>query len=180
VIERPAAPAAERLFFALWPPSSVRAQIEAFTNQLGNPRGRRMASPNLHITLLFLGRINAGQRDALIAAASALHLPAFMLTLDRCGHWPRSGVLWLAPAVTPGALSDLQDSLTAGARMLDLKIDEREYLPHLSLYRDVKRVPGTLPSPRIRWPVRDFVLVRSDTHPDGAYYTVLQRWRLGG
>jgi 2'-5' RNA ligase len=178
VTGRSTPPASERLFFAIWPSLAVRKEIVAYRQTLHGARGRRLADGSLHLTLLFLGRVSTERRAVLATVASSLHAAPFALTLDRCGWWPRSGVLWLAPSLLPEALCELQTGLTAGARQCGLKIDTCDYSPHLSLYRDVTHVPEPLPPPAIRWPVRDFALVRSETRPDGAQYNVLQRWQL--
>lgn len=158
---------------------AVRKQIAGYRNTLPEQRGRRLADADLHLTLVFLGKVGADQRAMLTMRAASLDVRPFTLMLDRCGWWPHNGVLWLAPAMIPEALRGLQKELTVYSGECGLEIDARDYSPHLSLYRDVKRAPEILPLPAIRWPVKDFTLVRSDTRPDGAHYTVLQRWRLG-
>lgn len=174
------AAASERLFFAVWPPAAVQKEIVTYRETLPGLQGRRMADGNLHVTLVFLGQVNASQRAEIEMMAASLSAEPFTLMLDCCGYWPRSGVFWLAPAALPEALRGLQTALAAGAQRCGVKTDSRDYRPHLSLYRDVRRGPETLPPPAIRWPVSDFTLVRSDTDPAGVHYTVLRRWRLSG
>jgi len=173
-------PASERLFFALWPQASVQAEIAVFTDQLGRIRGRRMADENVHLTLVFLGQVGAEQRAVLTAMAASLHAAPFTLTLDQCGGWSRSRVLWLAPVMMPEALTTLHSALDAGARRVGQKTEQRAYRPHLTLFRDVIRIPKVLPAPAIHWPVTDFVLVHSETRSTGPHYTVQQRWQLNG
>ena len=63
---------------------------------------------------------------------------------------------------------------------LGFAADSRTYKPHVSL---VRRVPGGLGSQLhevIEWPVREFVLVRSDTWREGPVYTTLDRFSARG
>jgi 2'-5' RNA ligase len=52
-------------------------------------------------------------------------------------------------------------------------------MPHVTLWRKVKRVAALPPLPHpITWPVSRFVLARSRTLPSGADYAVLRAWPL--
>jgi 2'-5' RNA ligase len=66
--------------------------------------------------------------------------------------------------------------------------ETRPFHVHVTLARHVRRDPfpeprrsrheHTVPIPPLEWPVDEFLLVESDTRPDGARYTVRRSWPL--
>jgi 2'-5' RNA ligase len=170
----------QRLFFALWPEDEVRRQIYR-TAQRVTPQGRGqpVANDNLHLTLAFLGAVDAAQQDCLKAAAVGIAAAPFSLQLDRLGHWRRSEILWLACRKPPAPLLQLAEALRAAAQACGIDVDSRPYMPHVSLVRRLRKVTILPEIGPINWPAGDFALVKSDTLPTGVHYTVLQRWPLG-
>lgn len=175
----------QRLFLALWPDPSLRVAIVAATRDyLPVHAGRRVAPANLHLTLAFLGSVDAGQQACIEAAAAAVadNRPAsFALRLDCLGFWPRPQVLWLGASQTPPALSELVARLNAALPACGYQPESRPYVAHMTLMRKLRRgPPASCLSAPVDWPVHDFVLVVSRTLPEGASYTVLARWPLAG
>lgn len=169
----------QRLFFALWPDPALRAQLAHCRKPLMKlARGRPVPADNLHITLAFLGNVDAQQQRCLEAMASAVVCSAFELTFDQVGCWSRSRVLWLAPSACPEPLSLLAATLHAGATECGLSMDTRPYRSHLTLMRKLSRCPEAMTVDPVRWAVSHFALVRSVTLPEGARYEVLREWPL--
>lgn len=164
----------QRLFLALWPDDSVRRWLRA----LPAVSGRRVPPETWHVTLVFLGAVEAVRRQALEEDLAAVPGEPFRLVLDRRGHWRRGGITWLAAGDTPPALSHLQRRLADLAREHELALDRRPYLPHLTLARQAPPEPPSKIEP-IEWEVNGFCLVRSHTLPAGPRYEVLSRWELG-
>ena len=173
-------PAPERLFFALWPDDALRQQLRQRCRPLlDQPGGRPVASENLHLTLAFLGRVDAEQRACVEGMADAIHCPRFSLQLDRVGLWPRPRVLWLAPTCMPAALTGLAADLHRGAEACGLKLDARPYRAHVTLKRKLRQAPAEAASIRpITWSAQAFVLVRSISAPQGVIYEPVKRWAL--
>ena len=177
----------QRLFFALWPGDSLRQQLVSRSKPLAQAvHGRSVPTENLHITLAFLGSVDAGQRVCVedMAAnvarntAEDVACSPFALTLDRFGYWSRPRVLWFGASETPEPLRLLADSLSAGARECGLSLDARPYSPHLTLMRKVSRAPEKRDIEPISWSVDRFVLVNSVTVPQGVRYEVVREWLL--
>lgn len=171
-------PGAVRLFFALWPDEAVRAALadRARAARASAP-GRPVPDANLHLTLAFLGQVEAARLEPLTAAVGALSLPAFELTIDRRGWWKRSGVLWLGPSAPPAALNRLVKSLWAALAPLGFWPDFRDFRPHVTVARRCRRgVAGEIAP--IRWPVDAFQLMMSVTSRKGAAYRVHAAWPL--
>lgn len=173
-------PESERLFFALWPPATVLAGIGRSQTHLAGVRGRATRPGQLHLTLLFLGGVTPECRDCLVEQASAISLAPFDLELDTLGYWPRPQIVWLGSAVTPEPLQQLVNGLREGALRCGVTVEDRRFRVHLTLVRKVPRQPR-LPTGAVtalRWPIREFRLMRSVPRRGGSEYTVLGAWPL--
>ena len=95
-----------------------------------------------------------------------------MLTLDRMGYWPRSGIIWLGPRKTPRALSVVVQCLSHQLRALGYRADGRGFKAHATLARDARAANRFIFSP-VTWYAETMVLVASERLPEGARYTVL-------
>ncbi len=169
----------QRLFFALWPDDGLREALTPLLKLKRECDGRGMQPGNLHITLNFLGSIDADTRDCMELAAADIALPPFELTLDHFGYWPRPKVMWLGCRETPEPLAQLAEELNRAGEACGLQPENRPYHPHLTLLRKAKRAPQS-PAPELLWQVNEFVLVESVSVPKGVEYRVVRRWPLSG
>jgi 2'-5' RNA ligase len=172
-------PEHQRLFFALTPSSELaRAFHQVAMTELQACRGRRLKPEQIHLTLRFIGSADHGIATCLQEAAGHLTLPAFELVFDTLGYWPRPRVVWSMPSHVPPALTDLAAQLERICVACGLPPESRAYVPHLTLLRNVRQRPLDVTMAPLHWPVEAFALIRSDTLPQGAVYTELQRWAL--
>lgn len=168
-----------RLFFALWPDEPVRAALAAAAAPLlDSCRGRRVPARNYHLTLAFLGAVDAGRLDALRAAAATVRAEPFTLVLDGHGHWPRPRVAWLGCRRPPAAAGALAGTLWAALAPLGFVPERRAFQPHLTVLRDCRRCDWPGPIAPVPWPVSDFVLMGSEPGLDAPRYEELGRWVL--
>ncbi len=138
-----------------------------------------MTRANWHITLAFLGSLDVERRRSVERVADAVRVPAFELSIDRLGFWPRpGGILWLGTSEPPEALVRLATLLGEGISSSGIEVDRRPFHAHLTLMRRVERAVRLDPPSPLCWPVADFVLCESVTDPGGARYRVLARWPL--
>ena len=169
----------QRLFFALTPSSELaQAFHQLAMNELRACRGRRLKPEQIHLTLRFIGPVNDDVATCVQEAASRLTLPAFELVFDTLGYWPRPRVVWSMPSQVPPALTDLAAQLERICVACGLPAEARAYVPHLTLLRNAHQRPVDVTMPPLHWPVDAFALIRSETLPQGAVYTELQRWAL--
>ncbi|MES1939614.1 2'-5' RNA ligase [Salinisphaera sp. T5B8] len=164
----------QRLFFALMPPAGIAKAIAARGQTLALD-GRVVDTKRLHLTLAFLGRIEAEACTQLCEKASRVQAPAFTLVLDRLGCFVRPGIVWLGPSAVPSPLLDLAaklDKNTASA------IEKGRYRPHVTIRRKAMAVEGRAIVP-IEWPVSDFSLIASGESGRPGIYRELGRWPLG-
>jgi len=171
----------KRLFFALWPDEPERLAIfaagEAAAAAAGI-RGRRIPLPRLHLTLLFLGDLDAaGEAQARAVAATAAQGPAFDLTLDRAGSFPRSRVMWIGAREAPPALAALWRTLRDGLADVAGERSRDALAPHVTCWRDIDRPVPIGPITPIPWHVDGFVLVHSELGALPRYH-VVSHWPL--
>lgn len=169
----------QRLFFALWPDAATRDALAAIARTaLGHGAGRPVAAENLHLTLAFLGSVDADFRACAERAAERVSEQAFTLTLVHAGRWARAGVLWSAPEETPQALAGLAAALNGALRDCGFTPDARAFRAHVTLARKVRGRLGRIAHPPVDWHVDAFHLVASETHPNGARYRRVRSWPL--
>ena len=168
----------QRLFFALWPSDEVRQALRRNCKSiLRHSGGRPVAPDNWHITLAFLGGVTPKQRLCVEQVAATIHLPGFDFQLDKIGCWPRPRVLWAGVRETPDALKQLAARLIKGSQECGLSLDTRPFTPHLTLKRKLNQAPPFEMKPVV-WCADSFVLVKSNTLPDGVQYQVVREWGL--
>jgi 2'-5' RNA ligase len=177
-----------RLFVALRPPPSIRAQLAAtMTGVLG---ARWQDDDQLHVTLRFIGEVERPVAEDVAAALGQVQADTPTVALHDVGRFERRGAttaLWagLAP----------QDALAALHRKVDqacvragLAPEGRAYLPHVTLARLARGVAGPdadrwiaahagLASAPFAMP--HLVLYESILTRDGARYEPVMRWPLG-
>ncbi len=177
----PGAAEPRRLFIALWPDAGLQGKLHALGGELlVGSRGRPIPQENLHLTLAFLGVVSPAQQACLERAASTIQAPAFTLTLDQAGFWPRKGILW-AGGTAPEGLLALVRELNQRLIACDFEPETRPFQVHLTLARDV-RLRQHFQEQAVgpwEWRVSQFALVASQTLPTGARYEILKTWRFG-
>ena len=180
-----------RLFLAINLPAEERERLFAETAPLraaGLPV-RWVPPANLHLTLRFLGSVQADLVDRIVEAATqAVHgFEAFDVPMAGVGAFPgprRPRVLWVGAGDVP-PLRRLHAALEEALAPLGFAPEERAFQPHVTIGRvhgharprELARF-GDLAS-RIRYrgvlPVRSVDLMRSELSPAGARYE-----RIGG
>jgi 2'-5' RNA ligase len=150
---------------------------------------------NLHITLLFLGEVDARETPAVCKAVETVcrGVAPFAMTLAGAGAFPTvRRPRTLVVHITEGAaeMKALHDALEAPLLELGCyRREERAYTPHLTLGR-VKGQTAAEPLAAAvrqfeRWQggqtqVREVLVLSSELRPDGPEYTVLGRAPLKG
>jgi 2'-5' RNA ligase len=162
-----------RLFFALVPDGRTRKAILTATREaVRAARGRATAPPNLHVTVAFLGNIDASRVDA--ARAAVPEATAFELALGRLAR--RHAMLWLEPLAVPEPLATLERALWERLAALGFEREQRAYRPHFTLARNVREpAEGTID---VVWPVHTLHLMESVGGAKGHEYVSIGTWPL--
>ncbi len=187
-----------RLFVALPIPEPVKQAAlrwQEELRQIAPGTGIRWATADqLHLTLKFLGEVEAVRVEPLLAATRAAcqgHGP-FNLEAGRAGFFPNERnprVLWAGLRCESGALQSLQGSVEARLAEFAEKQEDRPFSPHLTLAR-IKRVSptetraltGKVGSLRDRslgeWRANYVRVMQSELHPAGSRHTCLAEVEL--
>ena len=184
-------PTLTRTFLAVEIGDEARATLTRYTQRLARalPTVRWTTADKLHLTLAFLGELDAEQLSSASEAAFsvAAQTVPFTLALNRPGyfgpsHAPR--VIWMGVGGELRALTMVQQRLARELAARSLPRDDKPFAPHLTLARIKRQVDdaalarlhaildGPAPQPSL-WPVESLAVMRSDLARDGASYTRL-------
>lgn len=169
----------KRLFLALWPDESVRAQLNNVlqnTDSLLLSSGAPVNTENLHMTLLFLGDVSHANALNLVTALESVSLNPFTLSVNRWGHFAKPGILWLGVTEVPKELKQLYKQLQILVPKTVKGISIKDFKPHITLIRNINYLPQVIDFDEIKWKVNGFSLVESRLYPEGVVYTVLESW----
>lgn len=174
----------QRLFFALLPDAGVRGRLVRLQKDLAPAGGRPVPPENLHLTLLFLGDVEADKIKQLRDLAANTEGRRFDLTLDALGSFRQNHarILWLGPSGETPELNSLHRSLRRRTRDAGLPLRKETYRPHVTLIRQArswKRIPAGKLDEGITWEACRLALVASELHPEGSRYKVLAEKAFG-
>lgn len=177
---RPETDEAGRYFLAVWPDDTVRARLAEWANAIrAGSSARQIPAAKLHITLVFLGTLGPSALDAVRSVAADVPWAGATLTLDRVGFWKRPRIVWAGSRDGCPALTALAEELRGRLRRLGFRIEERPFVPHVTLYRKAGRRPRWRQQ-AIEWRIDEFCLVESVLSSSGSRYEILERWWAKG
>jgi 2'-5' RNA ligase len=167
------------VFFALWPDEAVAGGLAAMARAVA-PRcgGRLMRRETLHVTLAFIGDVDASQLAKLQKLAACLTAPAFELEMNRLSWWRHNRIIWAGTTEVPPALASLAGDLAAALRGAGFRVEDRPFAVHVTLLRKARDGAGLGQPTAVHWPVKEFLLVESLLQPRGAEYRPLAGYPL--
>jgi 2'-5' RNA ligase len=166
------------LFFALWPDLDVRLELVRLQQEMCGHNGRLHHPQDLHMTLVFLGRVAPDQLTCIKRVADTVTPTQFALKLTRTGYWKRPRILWCSPDQTPEQLSQLVADLQQGLTSCGFQPEKRDYRPHVTLARKAKQTDSCALDSSVIWRPKEFVLAGSHSGPELPRYNILKRWRI--
>jgi len=101
------------------------------------------------------------------------------IAFNQLSHWVKPQTLCLTSSQANSELLVLAMQLKKIANDFGVTMDNRPYLPHVTLAKKVKR-PMALQFKPIIWESGEFCLFESITAADGVVYRVLNTWPLTG
>ena len=168
------------MFFAVWPDAAARDVIAAMARDVVQRIGGRAPRPeNHHLTLAFVGEVDADRIDALISigAEAARAVAPFVLTLDRLGEFHHTGIAWIGANTPPAELERLVRALRDGLAAEGFPVERRRYRPHVTLARRCGTMAAATIAP-VAWRVERVTLIASELLPAGSRYRELAAWAL--
>lgn len=103
--------------------------------------GRWIRYDNLHLTLCFIGEVNSSYKDKIIEILNGIKHKAFDIEISHIGEFRNRNngdIVWIGIKENP-LLQALGQELTKALNNIGLSIDNRPYLPHITLGRQVVR-----------------------------------------
>ena len=172
------------VFFALWPDDAARKQLAGLAEQLRGEAfcvGRKTKAENIHLTLVFVGKVGASKLETLCLAADRIKnsgARAFDFAVEEIRYWKRNRIVCAATDGIPSKLIDLVSALEDALSTAGFTLERRAYKPHITLIRDASC--QTLPelAEPITWRAREWMLVKSEQTSSGPVYTPIGRWPL--
>jgi RNA 2',3'-cyclic 3'-phosphodiesterase len=164
-----------RIFFALWPAAqAARALAQWAANAQARAGGKATSEEKIHLTLAFLGDADPAKA---IAAARRVGGQKHELPIEHARYWRENSIVWAGPRETPAPLKALHASLSLELYREEIILERRPFAAHVTLLRKA-RAAELPPLPAVRWPVTEFILVRSSVSSKGSTYEPLERFSL--
>ena len=167
----------KRLFFALWPNNATRKQIAKINQSIHSEGLRKVKADNLHVTLVFLGNVDAELEAIIRLRMKNISVQDFSICFDRFAFWRKPRILCLTTQQYDQQLLILVDALRKELERCGMIMEDRAYKAHITLARKARRLIEIERQP-IAWQAQSFCLVESLSTPDGVHYQVLQRWNF--
>lgn len=167
----------KRLFFALWPSDDSRKKIATFKQSIHANNLKKVKADNLHVTLVFLGNVDAKSEQQLRKSVKTIRSQPFLLRFNQLAFWQKPRILCLVTEQYDLQLSILVNALKKSAEQCGIKTEDRPYRPHITLARKARATINT-EVPLIEWQAQSFCLVESISTPNGVHYQVLQQWHF--
>ena len=160
---------------------TVRAEL--------GPAARPVGPGAMHLTLAFLGEIPAERVEAAGGCLEAVSgFGSFTAVPDEAGFFPspdKPGVFWLGFGAGGARLSEAAAKLSAALRAGGFVLEERSFIPHLTLARLKGSVPPAAAGRAAAaardlcrgrsFPVTGAVLFSSELSPGGPRYSELKK-----
>ena len=127
---------AKRLFVSLDLPQTIAASLVRLDPEI--PGVRWLRAEQIHLTLAFLGNVEAETEGKLRANLLAIHFTAFFLPLRGIGTFPAKGrpkMIWLGVGQGHPHLFQLHKRVTDAALAAGIEPDLRPWHPHFTLAR---------------------------------------------
>jgi 2'-5' RNA ligase len=129
-----------------------------------------MQARNLHLTLAFIGDLDQERAHTLARGCQDLADDVFDWTIDTVGAFPRARVAWAGGPVDRH-LADCVARARGRLDQLGLDYNRRPFVPHVTLYRDVRRFEAGGPlDPPVRWATDHVALYAAEHDRDGPLY----------
>ncbi|MEO3878703.1 RNA 2',3'-cyclic phosphodiesterase [Rheinheimera fenheensis] len=170
-----------RLFFSLKFTPEQQQLLQPYQQQALDlcPAAKAVDVDNLHLTLFFLGQVDATQQQQLISAVKQITIPPFGLTLDTLSGFSRPKIVYLAPSEVPDALLQLHQQLAALCKAAGFSDIHDKYRPHITLARHAVRDAALQQSVEpLTLQVSEFALYQSGQFDGRLQYRPLQCFSL--
>jgi 2'-5' RNA ligase len=177
-----------RAFVCVAPEQDKVAALAEFIAKLRVFDGYKwVRADGLHVTLKFLGDINADQMQRLDTNLSRIGiLRPFVVTASGAGGFPspdRPRTIWLGVREGADKLERLAKAVDGASKKSGLPSETKKFKAHITLARARKEanVPDDLKTalaspPELSWTCRSLILMKSVLSPNGPTYTPIREY----
>lgn len=138
-----------------------------------------MRADSLHLTLAFIGEVDAVNFGRLLEIGARIRAPAFRMALDSVSLWRHNRIIWAGCTTPPSREVRLSEALAQALKDAGFLLDARPHAPHVTLVRKAEaEAPLPAMGAPIGWDVDYFSLVESHRAADGSRYRICARWPL--
>ena len=170
----------KRLFIGISAPNHVKSSIRRIRHQL--PEFRWVPEDNLHLTLRFIGDVDAELAERIVELLSPIRVELFILPVKQVGCFPRRGrpgIVWVGHDKGHPRLFQLQKQIEDTLVALGVEAETRAYHPHVTIARTARAKPGAVKQfvrdnrnfETAPFKVEGFTLFSSKLSSEGAQYT---------
>ena len=185
---------AVRTFICIEVPQSIKERIARLQEALGRHEARIswVKSSNIHLTIKFLGDVEAARIPAVCSAAErAVQLSStFDIEVGGAGCFPSAKsprVFWVGLTAVPYPLAQLQGSIENELANEGFPREGRRFSPHLTIGRVRSPKQASLAAEeliKVGFDVESFrvvevIVMRSDLNPTGSVYTPIVKLKVG-
>lgn len=185
-----------RTFIAIDPGKPIRDRLVSLQENMARAGAevKWVGANNMHVTLLFLGEVDAREIPSICKAVEAgvQHLSSFEMSMEGTGCFPnprRPRVLWVGIGKGVEAVTAVHDAIEKPLLELGCyRREERRYNPHITLGRIRSEHPSNKLTESLakyqNWTagetrVDEVQVMSSELTSDGPSYTVMSRAKLG-
>ncbi|MEM0910142.1 MAG: RNA 2',3'-cyclic phosphodiesterase [Pseudomonadota bacterium] len=160
-------------------PAPMKMRIEHWREQ-ALPSFKKPVSPaNYHITLAFLGNIGESELEHIDTQFEGIRHDTCSIALNSLGFWPKPKILFLGTTEAHDALACLAKKVSSLCHQINIAVEQRSYVPHVTLVRGIKNNPPcALFEPDFKIEFDQIHLFESVSTQKGVKYPIRRTWAL--
>lgn len=168
-----------RCFLGLDLDANSKLAIEAWREKALPPFEKPVPAANFHVTSVFLGQVTPVQLEPVLADMDNLDVTPFSMQFNMLGYWSKPAIFWLGCTHPHDSAGRLAQWLSSCVKRHGLSIENRPYVPHITLVRKARAAPPTpLFPPDFTLRFDTVHLFESVSGQHGVRYESRERWHL--
>jgi len=184
-----------RTFISVELPQEIHHKLRQMQDILGAsmPDVRWTKSPNIHLTLKFLGDVEVSRIDAISKALAGIasRFPPFTMSFTGLGAFPNSRkprIVWVGLEYGADESMEIAEQIEGAMKRLGFPREKRPFRPHLTVGRIRRLEHPALMTESLEqsdvgklgeFTVQQVSLIKSQLDPGGSIYTTLFEALLG-